>query len=432
MGPHARHPVTRARKPELILSGLLALLLIPGIFLTIADLARVPPQIDFAAYYLAAQALRAGQDPFDATLAERLAAAAGIREHTPYIYPPLLALTIQPLTFLPYPFAAAIWFVLSVLALVLSVRLLLRFLQIPPRLFPYVAVLVVFLPPVHYTLELGQINHFLLLLLVAAAVELSARRDVSVYRAALPGLLVGSAAALKVFPMALGIVFLLTGDFIAFAAMLLTAGLLTVGSILYGSNAVSTMDWFQQIAPQITAERLITPNNQSLHAVFSRLFNAHSFEAVPLSSALSTNVTLRPLVQAPAYASLIAVPAAAVVMIVTMWALLATRHAVNPVTQITRFALMVTATLLVLPVVWDHYYVLLLLPIAALYLYSDQRFVRLGLLLSLVLIVMHRYWRLTLYTGSSLLLSAGLAGVVGLWILLLWVLRREPAIIRDC
>lgn len=430
MGPNARDPVTRARKPELILSGLLALLLIPGIFLTIADLARVPRQVDFAAYYLAGQALRAGQDPFDATVAERLAAAAGIREHTPYIYPPLLALVIQPLTFLEYPLAAVVWFVLSVLALILSVRLLLRFLQVPARLVPYLVLPVFFVPPVHYTLELGQINHFLLLLLVAAAVEFRSRREVSVYHAALPGLLVGSAAALKVFPMGLGIVFLLTADFIAFAAMLLTAGLLTAGSILYGSNAVSAIDWFQQIAPQITAERLITPNNQSLHAVCVRLFTAHSFEAVPLSDSLSTTVTVRPLVQAPNYASMVATPLSAAVIIITMWALFAQRHSMSPLTHTTRFALMLTATLIVLPVVWDHYYVLLLLPIAALSCYSGERSVRLGLLLSLVLIVLHRYWRLTLYAGSSLLLSTGLAGVVGLWMVLLWVLRREPAIMK--
>jgi hypothetical protein len=396
--------------------GLLAILLLPGVFLTIADLASFPPQIDFAAYYLAGQALRAGENPFDMTVADRLAAAAGIREHTPYIYPPLLALTIEPLSVLPYRFAACIWFVLSALALILSLRLLLPVLGISRRTFLNVALLVFFLPPVHYTLELGQINHFLLLLLTASAVT----------RPAYSGVLVGTAGALKVFPMALGIVFLMRREFLfAFAAMLLTAGVLTTAGMLAAAHAVPATDWFRHVAPQITAERLITPNNQSIHAVCLRLFKTHAFEALRLSESLSTTVILRPLIDAPTYGPLLARAFAVLVMIVTVWVLFATRLIAGSLTRLMRFSLVLTAALIVLPVVWDHYYVLLLLPVAVLYRKSDRRFVRTGLLLSLVLIVMHRYWRIILYTGSSLLLSVGLAGVLGLWMTLLWVLRTD-------
>lgn len=72
------------------------------------------------------------------------------------------------------------------------------------------------------------------------------------------------------------------------------------------------------------------------------------------------------------------------------------------------------ATLILLPVVWDHYYVLLLLPLAVIYGSAERRFGRLALI-GVVFLLFHRYWRLTLNTGYAPILSFGLAGVMAVW-----------------
>jgi hypothetical protein len=192
-------------------------------------------------------------------------------------------------------------------------------------------------------------------------------------------------------------------------------------------------DWLYRVAPGITAERLVTPNNQSLQAVSLRLFQTHTFEATQLSATRPTTVTLPALVESPALASLLARAGAIAVGVWTIWVLVTTRHAGGLLANATRFGVLLATLLIVLPVVWDHYYVLLLLPVGVLYRLRDLPGTRILLLASGVLILTHRYWRLTLYAHSPLLLAAGLAGVLGIWTALLWVLRhqdKQPAIIN--
>lgn len=107
----------------------------PGVYLTLADLIPAPHQEDFGAYYLAARALSNGESPFDAQVAARLAAGEGITHHSPYIYPPLLALVLRPLAVLPYAVAAAVWFVLSAGALLAALWLLRPVVQLPWRVY---------------------------------------------------------------------------------------------------------------------------------------------------------------------------------------------------------------------------------------------------------------------------------------------------------
>jgi alpha-1,2-mannosyltransferase len=378
-------------------------LIAPGVLITVSDLFPLPPQVDFAAYYLAAHAIRGGEDPYDPAVLARLAASHGVSAHTPYIYPPLLAVAIQPLASLSYPLAAAIWLALSAAALVAALVLLRSIVDIPDRLFPFAVAAVFVLPAVHYTLELGQINHFILLLVVAAAVHTSPRWS---------GILIGAAAALKVFPAVFAVVFLRPKHFGAAAAAVLAAALATIASAAYASGTLDA--WIRNVAPAINGERMVTPNNQSLEAVSARLFAPHTFEAIAVSPSVPATINLPPLVNAPGYASVIARATGLLVIGLTAGALVVARDVPGAMARYARFALVTATVLIVLPVVWDHYYVLLLLPAAVLYQRGDRR-LRLALLTAAALILFHRYWRLTMYARSSVLLSAGLAGVFTLW-----------------
>jgi hypothetical protein len=391
-----------------ILGALILLLFLPGVYLTLADLTPAPHQEDFGAYYVAARALANGESPFDAQVATRLARLAGVEHHSPYIYPPLLALLLRPLAVLPFSAAAAVWFALSAGALLASLWLLRPHVQLPWRVYGWVCAAVFFLPPVHHTLQHGQITHFLLLMIVGGAAG-----------GAGAAAWVGIAAALKVFPVTLASVYALSGRRVALVMMAGSGAIMTLAGAL--AEPAATVDFMRRVGPELAAERRLAPNNQSVEAVMARWFEAHWF--------------VTPIVDAPVVGRLAAYLATLAIVGLTLWALLSIRRAHGEMVQLRRFSLVLAATLIVSPIVWDHYYVLLLLPVAVLYRGSEDRTVRALLLSAGVLLLAHRYWPLTFAMKSPLFMSQGLAGVVLLWIALLKLLsydrvcaaRRSPS-----
>jgi hypothetical protein len=384
-----------------ILGALILLLFLPGVYLTLADLMPAPHQEDFGAYYIAARALASGESPFDAQAAAHLATAAGVEHHSPYIYPPLLALFLRPLAALPYSAAAAVWFILSAGALLAALCLLRPFLQLPWRIYGWVCAGVYFLPPVHYTLQHGQITHFLFLLIVSGAVG-----------GAGAAAWVGVAAALKVFPATLAGVYALSGRMTALVTMAASAAVVTLAGAL--AEPVATADFVRRVGPALAVERRLAPNNQSVAAVMARWFETHWF--------------VTPIVDAPAIGRPAANLTTLIIIGLTFLALVSIRRAGGAMVQLRRFSLVLAATLMVSPIVWDHYYVLLLLPVAVLYRGSEDsedRSVRVLLLAGGVLLLSHRYWPLTFAMKSPLFMSEGFAGAVLLWIALLKVLSYD-------
>lgn len=380
-----------------ILGVLTLLLFLPGVYLTVADLTP-PHQEDFGAYYVAARALEGGLSPFDAQVADRVAVAAGVEYHSPYIYPPLLALLLRPLAALPYRAAAAIWFALSAGALLAALWLLRPVVQLPWRIYGLVCAAAFFLPPVHHTLQHGQVTNFLLLLIVAGAVG---GTGAAVW--------MGIAAALKVFPATLAVVYALSGRVAALVAMVASAAVLTLVGALAEPGA--TADFIRRVGPELAVERRLAPNNQSVEAVMARWFETHWF--------------VTPVIHAPVAGRIASHVIAAIVIGLTLWALATARREDGAMVQVVRVSLVVAATLIVSPIVWDHYYVLLLLPAAVLYRASGDRVVQLLLLAGAVLLFSHRYWPLTFAMKSPLFMSEGLAGVGVLWIALLKVLSYD-------
>ena len=381
-----------------ILGALIVLLYLPGVYLTVADLTPAPHQEDFGAYYIAARALASGESPFDSQAAARLAADAGVQYHSPYIYPPLLALVLSPLAALPYRAAAAVWFILSAGALLASLRLLRPLVQLPGRTYGWVCAAVFFLPPVHHTLQHGQITNFLLLMIVIGAIGGSGAAA-----------WVGIAAALKVFPATLAGVYALSGHLAALLTMVGSAVILTLAGAI--AEPAATGDFVRRVGPQLAVERRLAPNNQSVDAVMARWFEPHWF--------------VTPIVDAPVVGRLARYLTTLVIVALTLRALASIRRADGVIVQLRRFSLVLAAMLIVSPIVWDHYYVLLLLPAAVLYRDSDDPTVHVLLLTAGVLLLSHRYWPLAFAMKSPLFMSEGFAGVVLLWIALLKVLSYD-------
>jgi hypothetical protein len=166
-----------------------------------------------------------------------------------------------------------------------------------------------------------------------------------------------------------------------------------------------------RVGPQLAADRRLAPNNQSVFAVLARWFEAHWF--------------VTPIVNVPAVGLSLSYAVVAVVAGITIRALWCIRAVEDPLVDIARISLVLTATLIVSPIVWDHYYVLLLLPGAVLYRNADDDADRRLLLTAVVLLLSHRYWPLMFSFKSPLFMSSGLAGVALLWIALLKLVRYD-------
>ena len=137
---------------------------------------------DFTVYQAAAQALQRGEDPYEARNPR------GYR----YVYPPLLAVLLQPVADWEPQNAALVFYVLSVLAIIGAVLLLRRIAG--GRELPLIAAAVVCLGFAHQGFQRGQVTHILLFLQVAALALLITRRF------ALAGLLLGIGVALRLTP----------------------------------------------------------------------------------------------------------------------------------------------------------------------------------------------------------------------------------------
>src|SRR5579871_9864 len=66
---------------------------------------------DFASVYFAARAVHQGANPYDLSVLQTLASQASYRgEVFPYLYPPPVAVAMQPVAQLSYDTAARVWF----------------------------------------------------------------------------------------------------------------------------------------------------------------------------------------------------------------------------------------------------------------------------------------------------------------------------------
>lgn len=154
----------------------------------------------------------------------------------PFTYPPFAALIFFPLHFLPFPVVGVGWQLLTILALYALVRMSLSLVLGDAARGPHwraVAVLWttvgVWLEPVRTTLDYGQINVFLALIVMTAI--RSARWWLS-------GLLVGAAAGIKLTPAITGLYFLMQRRWKAAAfSGVAFAGTVGVSYLLIGAEA---------------------------------------------------------------------------------------------------------------------------------------------------------------------------------------------------
>ncbi len=261
-------------------------------------------------------------------------------------HPPVSVLLALPFAPFDYSLAHSLWNLFSLVAFAISIVVMVRALAIPlgPPL-ALVVVLILLSGPMRAQLGFGQLNLVLLLLMTGAW---WADRSEHPWWA---GTFLGLATAIKIFPGLLFLYFALRRRWRALAA----AGALVVLSnltamIVLGPEAFAS--YARQVLPEVSEWRAHA-GNCSLPGLCYKLFDPGR-----------KGVAVEPIARAPAVAAGLMMIGCLLLLTVLAWTILRARSREDCDRA---FALSLVAMLLISPISWEHYFLLLLLPLALLW-----------------------------------------------------------------
>jgi len=350
----ARKPLTAGETILLVAAVFVAVNLAYGGILTKLD---PPAKNDFTSYYVAAHVLARGEpgalyypEPVGSLLAQAsqqhpwidVAHEAGLPDANYYLYPPLFALVVLPLAWVPYKAAFDLWLAMNVLFLAAALALFLRSRDRNrlPAAAGCVILAAAFFPVWHH-LKIGQSSLLLLLLLTAALVLLRKGRDLAA------GFCLSGAILLKLTPLVFIPLLLIHKKFRAIAGSALGIAALTILSVI-GAGWQAQVTYFTRMVPLLGAGTAFYPN-QSLNGFLTRLMGAGDYRLADLSANL----------WAPRILALVAAAALVALALGVMWRRAAGRGRSEIEDD---FAALTILSLVASPISWEHHYVLLLLP----------------------------------------------------------------------
>jgi alpha-1,2-mannosyltransferase len=285
--------------------------------------------LDFAVYYMpSVKAAWQGSSIYDGSIGFALN------------YPPMVLLPLLPLVILPIFWGQIAWTALSIIALLLATLFSIKSLKLKLKKTNYLWLLpLVFLSfPTKYNLGMGQINAFILLLIVLAFYWLGRKKD------SLAGISLGLATSFKIVPGFMAIYLLINKKFKALLVMGLTVIVSVVlTGLVFGYGTVS--EYFLMRVPrllQATPEAIYY--NQAFSGLAARLWENMTFSvlAIRIFALLVGFMTLKAIVRSKKQKALV-------------WALL------------------MTTVLLINSFSWQHHFVWLLFPYLAVLRELQQR-----------------------------------------------------------
>ena len=371
---------------------------------------------DFAVYYKAALRLRAGGDIFADTQPFRAQIEQGISTKNastpwPYAYPPFLAASLLPLSFMSLAVAGMVWTVLSLFGLAVSMWLLLRSQNWLTLAGCVVGSLIVYqYDPAIIALRLGQMDVVIFFLLVLAFWWLKKGHD------GRAGLALALAIGFKFFSGFVVVYLLWKRRWRAALVGGVTGALLAFGSFaLVGFDGLKSYLDFSSIYTSGPFAGYLY--HQSLNAIFTRMFKPNMFTYT------AANL--------PWLADFLTVTISAVLLVGFLWL---TRRAASPAEPRfdLEYALALTTLLLVIPPAPRYSFVYLLfgfIVVAAHLVRNGGSTVQFGLfglafILSarVVYFPVRMLWRL--FQEGQWMMSA-----IFLWILIGWLLWK-PAVAK--
>lgn len=312
-------------------------------------------------------------------------------------YPPTAFLFFLPFRYLSADLGQKLWTILSFISLVASILLILKSIN---RLNAFTFLLVYSLAmlsfPVKFTLGMGQINHFVLLL-VAAAFYFSVRKNQIA-----AGIALGVAITIKLTPVFLLFYFLKKNNYrIIIITMITILSITMTTGVLFGWELFG--QYFFDIIPTLPIAGNDIYYNQSLTGFLARL-------DVPNQIAVIVNY-------------------------IVLFALLAISYRITrsekqkSAVEFMEYGLFMIVALASAGLAWQHHFVYLLIPFTALYLdiqnQKKQKFFRILLVIMYLLIAMNLKSP-DQFTGIlSLLLSHVFYGTVLLWLTTINILANQ-------
>jgi alpha-1,2-mannosyltransferase len=312
------------------------------------------PRNDFAVYYAAARSIRDGASVYAPALAW---VDAGYTVHapapdplggvSPYVYPPIFAVELIPLTFLPLPVATVIWSAFTMACLLAAAYLLVGLL------FPgasgwakLVAVLmlgaiITFFQPARSTLYFGQADALLLLLMTLGLAAFARGRDRSA------ALWLAAAIAIKPAAGFLLLFFLWKRAYRAAALAAAVGGLLVLAPFAFlGPQAA--VDAFRVVTYWSSASFAVSVINQAPYGLLLRLFTSNPFTV--------------PMLDAPFLATVLRVGVVLATLLLLALTIRRSR-AVAPAQLAFEYGLVIIGMLLAGPLSENFHYVYLALPL---------------------------------------------------------------------
>ncbi|MFC6010219.1 glycosyltransferase 87 family protein [Nocardia lasii] len=216
--------------------------------------------IDLQVYRLGIEAMRDGADLYGQL--PKTSAGIGL----PFIYPPFAAIALAPFALLPWGAAKILYVVASIAALAWTLYLVARRYsgrkQVALLVTACALPLAMLLEPVRSTIDFGQVN-LLLMVLVATDCLLPKTRYPR-------GMLIGLAAAIKLTPAAFVLYFLIRKDYKAAATAAATGALATLAAFAILPTE-SIRYWFGGLGNVSGLSGSAFHTNQSIQAVMARL-----------------------------------------------------------------------------------------------------------------------------------------------------------------
>lgn len=261
--------------------------------------------------------------------------------HPPPVIPLFIALTL-----LPYEQAAVLWFILELSASAVALIFLYKH-HIPSAGWfktLLVALLTMAWSPFREEFILGQQMSVILLLLVGAWLALKARKDIK------GGIYLGIIISLKLIAWPIVVLLVFRKRLRAFfsAVATIVALNLVAASFIGFGHAIS---YYAALGPTVSSLYRAVDRNRSLWTVGWRLFYGTGRDYV-------SNIQAPPLLDAPGVASVLSFVVPSAVLLVVLWISL------RLVEFDVSFSLLILVSLVISPITWDFYFLLILLPVA--------------------------------------------------------------------
>ncbi|MBE9125752.1 MULTISPECIES: glycosyltransferase family 87 protein [unclassified Coleofasciculus] len=257
---------------------------------------------------------------------------------------PIIALLFTPFSLLDRPAAHFLLVVVSGLALLLTLYCLFQLISTSKGNQIGVLGLFVINGPLYYSLREGNSTHIVLPLLAAALVCLKREREIW------SGVLVALAALIKLPILLLCAYFFLRMQRKVILGISIT--LITVfGLSLVGFGIDLHINWFQECILNYMGKPLAAYNNQSIDGFLARLLTDDNlFNWEPLRLGLIFKVLKYAIT--------------ALLIGCTLAIFLQSKSPTTLQTQNLEFSIVLCLSILISPISWSHYYLLLLLPLS--------------------------------------------------------------------